>query len=361
MVNIGGKLTHGGDVWAAANKWGISPETFLDYSANINPLGPCFESIAAIQRSLKLLIHYPEPTGKELKKTLGQYLHIDIENLVLGNGGAEIIYLLGRMFYQKRVLRLAPTFSEYGEGIENPYIYEVNLKAEEQFQLPTREIITQMREDDLIFIGNPNNPTGNLFPREEIIKIINQADKMNAIVVVDEAFIDFVGDDSCSLRDLAAANEHLIVIGSLTKFFAIPALRLGYAVAAEDKIQKMEQLLPTWRINTLAQAAALASIKNQEYINDTIQLIKEERPVLNTGLNKIKGLKVYPSATNFILIDGEGGGVTAEEMQERLGPEGILIRKCNSFNNLSPYYFRLAVKKRHDNQRLLETLQKVLA
>ncbi|MDD3888402.1 MAG: pyridoxal phosphate-dependent class II aminotransferase [Syntrophomonadaceae bacterium] len=360
MINTQGKPVHGGNVWAASEKWSIAPEKFLDYSANINPLGPSPEGNKAIQRSLGLLTHYPEPTGEKLKMTLGRYLHINPENLVLGNGGSELIYLMGRMFCQKRVLVLAPTFSEYGEGIEEPEVYEIYLEAQEQFQLPTREIIEQMQAGDLIFLGNPNNPTGNLFSREELSKIVKQAEIIKAVVVLDEAFVDFVGDDSSSLRDLAVNSAYLIVIGSLTKFFAIPALRLGYAVATAENIMRMERLLPTWRINTLAQAAALASINHQEFIDNSIQLIREERPFLSAGLKQIKGLKVYDSATNFILIDGEGAGVTSEELQERLGPEGVLIRKCNSFNNLSPYYFRLGVKTRKENQRLLDILRKVL-
>jgi threonine-phosphate decarboxylase len=354
------KSTHGGNVWAASKKWGILPEEFLDYSANINPLGPSPEGIRAIQGSLQLLIHYPEPTGEKLKIALGQYLQLSPKNLVLGNGGSELIYLMGRMFGQKRVLRLAPGFSEYGEGIENPEICEISLEARQQFRIPTQEIISHIQTDDLIFLGNPNNPTGTLFPRSELLEVVKQAEKMKAVVVVDEAFMDFVGDRSISLRELARENERLIVIGSLTKFFAIPALRLGYAVATAKNALKMEQLLPPWRINTLAEAAAVASLKDLEYIAETIRLIKEERPFLMAGLSQISGLDTYPSACNFILIDVERTGCSSVELQQRLGPEGVLIRECGSFNNLSPYYFRVAVKTRQENQRLLNVLQKVL-
>lgn len=360
MIKSPVKLAHGGNIWAAAEKWGKAPQEFLDFSANINPLGPSAASIRAIELSLGMLMHYPEPMGETLKIGLGKYLQVDPENLVLGNGGSEIIYLLARMYGSQRIVRLAPTFSEYGEGIERPQILEIPLCAREQFRLPTDDILARMQRGDLVFLGNPNNPTGNLFPRQELLKIVAGAAAVQARVVIDEAFIDFGGDDCGSLRDLAAGHPQLIVIGSLTKFFAIPALRLGYAVAATPICTAMERLLPTWRINTLAQAAALAAIDDQAYREDSIRLIREERDFLTAGLHEIQGLQVFTSATNFILIDGQGTGTTSAQLQDRLGPRGILIRECDSFHNLSPYYFRLAVRNRADNRRLLAALGEVL-
>ncbi len=354
------KPVHGGNVWAASQRWGIAPEKFLDYSANINPLGPSPKGIEAIKENLDSLRHYPEPTGDSFKETLGGFLSVTKDNLVLGNGGAELIYLVGRMFYKGRIILLAPTFSEYGEGIENPNIIKVNLKAEEKFQLPTDEILNKMQEDDLIFIGNPNNPTGNIFPREELLKIIKKAQTLKATVVIDEAFIDFLGDDSYSVRYWVEDYSSLIVVGSLTKFFAIPALRLGYAVAAKETIKRMENLLPTWRINTFALKVGEASLKDNDYIKRTLDLIKVEREFLTNSLNEISGLKVYPSVANYILIDGQETGITSEELQERLGPEGILIRKCSSYCNLSSYYFRIAVRNRDENIKLLYAIKKVV-
>ncbi len=172
-----GKPAHGGNVWVASKRWGIDPENFLDYSANINPLGPSPKAIQAIVDNLGVLSNYPEPTGESFKVCLSKFFNVNINNIVLGNGGAELIYLVGRMFYKKRVLLLAPTFSEYGEGIENPNIIRIGLNHRDKFMLPTDEIIHKMEKDDLIFIGNPNNPTGSIFPREEIKRIVEAAGK----------------------------------------------------------------------------------------------------------------------------------------------------------------------------------------
>ncbi|KUO49761.1 MAG: hypothetical protein APF76_00505 [Desulfitibacter sp. BRH_c19] len=354
-----GKPVHGGNVWAASQRWGIAPENFLDFSANINLLGPSPKAIEVIQDSLGVLSHYPEPTGESFKICLSKFFNINSENIVLGNGGAELIYLVGRIFYKKRILLLAPTFSEYGEGIENPNIIYIGLDSKDSFMLPTNEIIHNMEKNDLIFIGNPNNPTGGIFPKEEIKKILETAVEKSAVVIIDEAFIDFLGDESYSVRYWVNDYPNLIVVGSLTKFFAIPSLRLGYAIAARDTALRMEYLLPTWRINTFALKAGEASINDKEYIQKTLNFVKEEREFLTKGLTSIKGLKVYPGAANYILVDGESLGLTSGELQERLGPYGILIRKCASYYNLSPYYFRLGVKKREENIKLLETLKKV--
>jgi threonine-phosphate decarboxylase len=357
-MNMAGKNSHGGNIWAASQKWGIAPENIIDFSASINPLGPSPRAIVAIQANLGMLEHYPEPRGESFNSMLASYLGIDSANLVLGNGGSELIYLLGRMFYHNRVVVLAPCFSEYGEGLENPRIHRINLYKEDGFQLPLKRILNEIQEKDLIFIANPNNPTGNLFDREDLLAIVSRAAEKYALVVVDEAFHDFVGDKGLSLVDQVENYKNLVVIGSLTKFFALPALRLGYGAANQDVILQMEHLLPTWRINSLALAAAAASISHQEYIEATFRTIKTEKEFLMQGLADFTRLKVYPGASNFVLVEADS--LSAQELQGLLGPMGILIRSCDNFYNLSPFFFRLAIKKRVDNQTLLKALKTVL-
>ncbi len=350
------KPIHGGDIWTAAEKWGVPMEEILDYSANINPLGPSPRAISAIRDSIPRLTHYPEPTGESCKTALAQYLEVDGSNLVLGNGGSELIYLLGRMFYKGRLVLLAPCFSEYGEGLENTQAVRINLEPREQFRLPLQHIRHILQPGDLIFIGNPNNPSGNLFDKQELLEVAELVDNLGAVMVVDEAFLDFTGNDSFSLRYEATRHPHLIVVGSLTKFFAIPGLRLGYAVANVKHIKRMEYLLPTWRINTLALVAGRASLQDRVYIQKTIAMVAKERRWLTQQLQSLPFLEVFPGESNFLLINAEKSGLTAAEWQQRLGPLGILIRNCSNFHNLSPHYFRVAVKEREQNQRLLKAL-----
>ncbi len=360
MLTPGTKSNHGGNVWLSAQKWGLKTEDILDYSANINPLGMPDKSRKAIERNLDQLVHYPEPDGKTLKEALAKYLGVNTANIVLGNGGSELIYLLGRIFYQSRILLLAPCFSEYGEGLENPIIFRVRLRAEANFEFPLMELCQQLQEKDLIFIGNPNNPTGTLFNRQELEELIIEAKKNKAMVIIDEAFIDFVGNDAFSLRDCIHTYPNLIIAGSLTKFFALPGLRIGYALAAPGLINRMEYLLPPWRINTLALVAAEAALTSQDYIRETLDLINREREGLFQQINLIKGLKVFPGCANYLLVHAREAGLPTAVIQARLEAKAILIRDCNNFFNLDPYYFRIAVRSREENLRLVSSLKEVV-
>ncbi len=305
------------------------------------------------------LAYYPEPSGLALKKALAEHFRLDERQIILGNGSAELIYLCTRMFYRNRVLVLEPSFSEYGRGVENPCIVRIGLDLN-HISLPREKIAEALQADDLLFITNPNNPTGNLFCREELIQLLELVKERQARLVVDETFIDFLGDSTISLRDISSQEPNLIILGSLTKFYALPGLRIGYALTTPDNTKKMEQLLPPWRINSLALAAGVAALQDKEYIQRTISLIDRERELIICGLSDIEGLYVYPSQANFILVDARSRGFTAAELQEKLGPEGILIRDCSDFYNLSPYHFRLAVRNHEENEILLRTLRKVL-
>ena len=350
--------SHGGDRWAAQARWGIAADQFLDFSASINPLGPPAYVMQAIQDQLHRLEYYPEPAGMVLKRALAEYLQLDGEHIVLGNGSVELIYLCARMFGRKRVIVLAPGFTEYGQGLEHPSVIQVALNLS-HMRLPLEELAGILAAGDLLFINNPNNPTGNLFCREELLQLLELVNARQAKLVLDEAFIDFVGEPNASLRDISG-QESLIILGSLTKFFALPGLRIGYALSSKENISQMEKLLPPWRMNTLALIAGVSAVQDREYIEKTLALIAGEREFIISELKKIKGLEIYPSQANFVLVDASERGIKAGELQAKLGPEGILIRDCGGFYNLSPYHLRLAVRGRIENQILIKTLRKVL-
>ena len=351
---------HGGNVWKLANQSGADLQEIIDFSANINPLGPSPKALEAIKGCLTLLQHYPEPSGDPCRSTLAEYLQVDAEQLLLGNGGTEFLYLLGQMFYQRRIIRLAPTFAEYGGGLDSPVVVEIPLKADDQFRLPVSAIIDCLDRGDLLFIGNPNNPTGTLYERDELREVVERAQHVGATVVIDEAFIDFLPDQhSHSMRDLVDSYENLIITGSLTKFFAIPALRLGYAVANAELIKQMKRRLPPWRVNLAALFAGDASLRDKRYIDQSLVYISREKQLFAEELRKIAGLRVYMGAANFLLIDGQGTGMQACDLYGRLLDYGIMIRVCDSFANLSPYYFRLAVRTREQNSKLLEGLRNI--
>ncbi len=350
---------HGGNLWSAAQKYGLDPEGFIDFSASINPLGPSPKAIEAIERHLHMIRHYPTPTGEELKPILGAYLGIDAENLVLGNGGTELIYLLGRMYGTQRILLLAPCFSEYGQGPNSPEVIRIPIHVKDHYTLPVEQIINTLREGDLLFLGNPNNPTARLFAEEDLLEVHASVKAKNAHLVIDEAFFDFTGQPS-ALRQMACREDGLTMLGSLTKFFALPGLRIGYAIAKRDAIEKMEMFLPPWRLNSLALWAAEASLQDKAYIKRTQIVIPVLRTAFIQALKEIGGLQVYESDTNFLLLNTCRIKVSAEDLQARLGPEGLLIRTCNDYHGLSPYHFRLAVRSHEENQKMLASLKKLL-
>ncbi|HHW62271.1 MAG TPA: threonine-phosphate decarboxylase [Syntrophomonadaceae bacterium] len=350
---------HGGNLWDAAAKYGLKPEEFIDFSASINPLGPSPQAIAAIQEALPMIRHYPEPTGKSLKESLAVYLDVDVSNIVLGNGSTELIYLLGRM-KARRMLVVVPSFTEYGQGRQQQDVVKIPLSEQEQYQLPVQQIIAAIKEGDCLFLGNPNNPTARLFAADDLMEVYAAVCARNAVMVIDEAFMDFSGQHSV-FKQMACQEENLMVLGSLTKFFALPGLRIGYAVAAQPVVESMESLLAPWRLNTLALVAGEKSLQDKDYIDRTLETIPAWRQSFARQLQEIKGLKVYPSDSNFLLLKVEKKGCSAEELQDKLGAEGLLIRVCSNFQGLSPFHFRLAVRSQEENQIMIKSLKRYLS
>lgn len=353
------KKYHGGNLKEAARTYGLKEEEFVDFSANINPLGPSPHVWDALNTALPKIVHYPCPEGKELKAGLASHLGVPIQQLVLGNGGAELIYLLSRFFSPGRIIVTAPTFGEYGQGILNPQVFKVRLNPEMDFRLELDVFQKVVQRGDLIFIGNPNNPTGVVTQRHTILQLAALAAERGAVLVIDEAFMDFVQDSQSVVKDIVNYRE-LIVVGSLTKIFALPGLRLGYLVAQEDLVGELEQVLPPWRVNSLAQAAGTAALADKNHLTASKRVIAEERKFLADSLQNL-GFKVFPGKANFLLLNGRSLGMTGEALQSYLGPRGVLIRLCHSFDNLDEYYIRIAVRSRQENEKLIGLIKEALS
>ena len=227
---------HGGNITRASGKYGIPKDKIIDFSANINPLGPADDIIAALTNNLNTIVNYPDPDCTELRTVLAGYLGIDPELLLMGNGAAELIYQLVRVTGRKKALLPVPTFSEYALSVlsQGGEVIEVELEEEKGFSLPAEEIIRLIPEVDLLFICSPNNPTGCLVDKKTIEHILEAASSYDVMVLIDEAFMDFVPQRSLyTMMPSAGRISNLAVLYSLTKFFGIPGLRLG-ALAAGD-------------------------------------------------------------------------------------------------------------------------------
>ncbi|AFY50852.1 L-threonine O-3-phosphate decarboxylase [Nostoc sp. PCC 7524] len=363
---------HGGNLaWAAALA-GCLPDAIVDFSASISPLGPPKSAIAAIQSQIGNLRHYPDPDYSDLRFALGNFHQLPPEWILPGNGSAELLTLAGRELAElAATVLITPAFGDYYRTLAayNAKVLECKLlSAENRVPLAVAELEQRAELQSLLSIqdsalltnsalllNNPHNPTGQLFTREAILPYLQQF----ALVVVDEAFMDFVPpDEEQSLIDLVQEYENLVVLRSLTKFYSLPGLRLGYAIAHPDRLRKWQLWRDPWPVNTLAAAAAVAALQDIEFQQQTWHWLPPARQQLFQALASIPGLQPQLSAANFLLVETQQSSLQLQ--QQLLQNHQILIRDCLSFKELGDRFFRLAVRSDSDNQRLVTALNLVL-
>jgi len=357
-------LKHGGDVWNKTKEFGISFEEIIDFSSNINPLGFPDKTEEIIRKNINLITRYPDPESNELKLSLGEVLNINPKNILIGNGSSELLYLAVKAVNPKKVLIPAPSFIEYEKAAKSASascIFVNYQRKNNEFKIDLQKIIKKAANSNLLFFCNPNNPTGSLLNSEEILFLIKKCKENNCFIFIDEAFIDFVDDvNNNSIINNIYKYNNAIVFRSLTKFFAIPGIRLGYIAGNRNLINKIKAYQPDWPVNLFAQIVGKEVISDINYISQTKELIKKEKQFLFKSLEKISQLKLYKSAANFILIEIKGKSLTSEALADKLGREyKILIRDCANFKNLGNNFFRIAVKNRHENILLIDSLKQI--
>ncbi|MCL2337606.1 MAG: threonine-phosphate decarboxylase CobD, partial [Firmicutes bacterium] len=343
-----------------AKSMGGSVRDIYDFSANINPLGPPPAVLQALQDSIGLIQHYPDHRCGELRRALAVYLGVPEENMLPGNGASELIYLLGRVIGCRRVVIPQPTFSEYGDAVTaaGGTVIEVPMREEDGFALPVAQLKQALKEADALFICNPNNPTGRVEKNLVLRSVVEEAARTGKTVVVDEAFMDFVTDaGSCTVLPLLEKYPTLVVLYSLTKFFAIPGLRLGLVVAATPLIKKLETLRDPWSVNVFAQAAGAAALSERAYMDQTRRLVKEEREFLYRSLAELPGLSPFPAEANYLLVKITREDLSSTALAARTAQKGVLVRDCSTFGGLGYRYIRVAVRSRQENMVLLEALR----
>ncbi|MEH1837140.1 MAG: threonine-phosphate decarboxylase CobD [Nostoc sp.] len=370
---------HGGNLaWAAALA-GCPPDAILDFSASISPLGPPNSAIAAIKSQIGNLKHYPDPNYSELRLALSHFHQLPREWILPGNGSAELLTLIGRELAQLAATTLiTPAFSDYYRTLRayNAKVLECPLslvtgdsslivdKEQTEKSVDASAASRRVRQllalrtlgtlDKGLLLNNPHNPTGKLFLRDSILPYLEQF----ALVVVDEAFMDFVPpDEEQSLIPVVQEYANLVILRSLTKFYSLPGLRLGYAIAHPDCLVKWQLWRDPWPVNTLAAAAAIAALQDTEFQQQTWAWLPPARNQLFQGLAEIPGLQPQASAANFLLVESQES--TSHLQQQLLKYHQILIRDCLSFKELGDRFFRVAVREEFDNQRLLTALKEV--
>ena len=350
------KFLHGGDLQGAAEKSGKEPSELLDFSANINPLGMPPGVREAVVESLEQSLCYPDPFCRRLRRELAEHTGQKPEHILCGNGGADLIYRLVYALRPKKALVTAPAFAEYEEALVQT---ETEILFHELGENPVTEaFLERLSPDlDLVFLCNPNNPTGLLTEKPLIRKLLDRTRELGARLLLDECFLDFVPEEAAyTAADLLEKYPNLVILKSFTKLFAIPGLRLGYVLCSDTELlSQMQKAGQPWAVSEPAQAAGIAALRSEGFQEQTIRLVTEERAFLKKALEDL-GFHVLDGQANYLCFRAQGD----ENLTERLLREGILLRSCANYRGLGKDYYRTAVRSREENERLLAALGKVV-
>jgi threonine-phosphate decarboxylase len=352
---------HGGDIYGAARRLGVSPHRILDFSASINPLGLSPKASRRLLREMHTVCHYPDQRQQELRALVASREQIDPGSIVFGNGATQLLYVVTRCFRPREAMLIAPGFSEYRAALSSVQARhsEFPLRSKEGFRLNTDAFLRSLTvsKPDCILLANPNNPTGAVIAHDDLQRLAAICHKSRQYLIIDESFIDFTEEQS--LSKLAARNPRLIVIRSLTKFFALPGLRIGYLVAHRSVAKAIAAAVEPWSVNTLALAAAAESMKDRSYRRRTLALVAKEREYLLSGLEKFDWLEAYPSRVNFLLVRLKPKKLRGDVLCYEMEQMQILIRDSNGFGGLGSQFVRIAVRSRMENLHLLQALDVV--
>ena len=350
---------HGGGIEGASNSFGIKKERIIDFSSNVNPVALPDKVKNAICSGIRNISRYPDRESLKLRIALGEYLGIDISRIAAGNGSADLIYRAASVLKPKIGFVISPSFSEYERALSGvgARITFLLLRERNEFNISVEEIISGVKSGSAVFLCNPNNPTGTIISQEELKFLSRELNKKNAVLIIDEAFIDTVQEHSLIVQ--AAEIPNLLVLRSMTKFFGLTGLRLGYAVGNKKLIKEIHGCGQPWPVNIFAQAAGEAVLQERSFINKSRDLLLKERNFLYTRLCSISGLKPYSSYANFILVK-IGVSISSSELQKGLMKRGIFIRDCSNFRGLNNKYIRIAVRKHRESLLLIGELKAIL-
>lgn len=357
-MSTGGTEQHGGHLRRLAERAGRTREGLLDFSANINPLGPPEDLRPVISRTLEEIVHYPDPRSSELAEAVARSFDLDPGQVVLGNGSTELIFALPRALDLTRAVIPAPCYVDYSRAAElgGLKVDFLPMAEDRGFTLDCRALEERVQDGDLVMVGVPNNPTGACPNLEAIQKMA--ADHPAAFFLLDEAFIEFVPGLRTGF-DPGLAN--LGVVRSMTKFYAIPGLRLGFGLFPGHVASLLQEHIPPWSVNALAQAVGVRALEQEDYAHRTRELVAAEREALQQALGQLPGLRVFPGQANYLFGKIEAGPMSASDLAERLlTGHGIAIRVCDNYHGLDERYFRVAVKTGRENARLVSALDAVM-
>lgn len=349
------EFQHGGDIYR--NK------ADYDFSSNINPLGMPEGCVAAVQRAISHIGEYPDSCGSRLCRAIGEREGINPDYVIPGNGAAELIYGFCYARKPKKALGMAPAFSEYENAVSaaGGRMQFWNLQECDNFALAggcEKDFLAAInKETDILFLCNPNNPTGTVLDKATLLKVAERCERTDTYLCIDECFLPFLEEEELyTMKHELERFPHLLVLRAFTKLYGMPGLRLGYILCANPILaEQLVKCLPPWNTSVIAQAVGEEALKEEGFVMRTRVLIKEEKEYLIRELQSGLADRIYASRANFIFFHSR------EDLQLRLLEKKILIRDCSNYRNLSRGYFRIAVRSHAENKELIRRWRSIPA
>lgn len=355
---------HGSDLEKIEQFYGISKEDIIGFGANVNPLGVPGLLKEKLAGRLDVISSYPDREYKKLRQAMGNYCHADSHNIIPGNGSTELISLIIRLRRPQKALILGPTYSEYEREIRmaGGVCRYFPLQESDDFILDEKALIDSLKEDtDMLILCNPNNPTSSAVPVPQMEAVVKACRKSDIFVMIDETYAEFAPDgEEITAVPLTAQYQNLVILRGVSKFFAAPGLRLGYAVTGNAALrEELSKRQNPWTVSSLADEAGQLLFSDTVYIRRTKELIDGQRKHIVEALSSMGGIKAYPPHANFILVRLTEGQ-TAHQLFETAIRRGLMIRDCSDFPFLDDAYFRFCFMMPADNDRLLACIREFL-
>jgi len=345
---------HGGNIHKILRNSPAKGKAILDFSANINPLGPPDWFRPLISRQVENLVHYPDPENTLFTEAIAEHTGIPTEHIVVGNGTTELLYAFMQIISCRRVLLPVPSYVDYARAATSAglTIEEFILEEENNFTIDLSRLGSKILPGDLVIIATPNNPTGQTVDRDDLLSLMKDFPK--SYFLIDEAFLDFIEGS----KTLGATGENVLTLNSMTKFYGVPGLRIGYGILSPQLAARVKEKLPPWTVNSLAQAVGVEALKDSAYQVKTRQVCRELRLELVEELARFEQLRVYPAEANYLFAKVVAGG-DAAKLADFCLDHGIMIRRCDNYKGLqsSHSFFRIAVRTKLENNSLLDVLQ----
>jgi threonine-phosphate decarboxylase len=348
-------MKHGGRVYEYAEQMNVSVESIHDFSANMNPFGPPASVLSAVRTMPVFVISsYPDARHSSIKSILANELDIDANALFCGNGATEVMELIVRNIQPKRVVVLEPAFSEYAAiAFRNRIqVVRIPLLLDREFALPISALDTCLQRNDLVFLNYPHNPSGRVWPRSEWEDAVRSWSRRGVTVVCDESFIDFLSDiNDLTAVPLVREEEHVFVVRSATKMYAIPGLRFGFGVGNAKIVADIEKERDPWSVNQIAQIAAMKAYRDTGFLEKTRRWLLAEQAYIKDTWGKSPWVRFFVPQANFFLVQFNDAKV-AQELQSTLRKNWLFLRDCTDFTCLGPNYLRIGIRSHTENELL---------